>query len=244
MRAFAIAAATVVMLNGSAAAQVTALTNATLIDGTGAAPQSGVTIVMQSGRITRHRRGVTAPAGATIVDLSGKYVVPGIINGHGHVGPAPHERQVRQYALYGVTTTTSMASDPDAIVEYKARTRAGDIRGSRVLTTMYRFTTMQAAGAGYDYKTPDGRARQGRRDRRQGRRRDQGLGRSPRAARFRGFRARCVAAIVDQGAQAQPHHRRAYRRARRRQHGDRRRRAAFCCITCATRRSATISSPG
>ena len=82
-------------------------------------------------------------------------MVPGIINGHGHVGPAPHERQVRQYALYGVTTTTSMQSDPDAIQEYKARTRAGDIRGARVLTVMYRFTTMLTPGLGYDYRTPE-----------------------------------------------------------------------------------------
>jgi imidazolonepropionase-like amidohydrolase len=168
MRAFAIVAAALLLLNdsfngGSAqaqvtaevTAQVTALTNATLIDGSGAAPQSGVTIVMQGGRITAIGRDAEPPAGAGIVDLSGKYVVPGIINGHGHVGPAPHERQVRQYALYGVTTTTSMASDPDAIAEYKARTRAGDIRGARVLTVMYRFTTMQAPGAGYDYRTPE-----------------------------------------------------------------------------------------
>ena len=139
---------------GSAAAQVTALTNATVIDGTGAAPQSGVTIVMQNGRIAAIGRDVKAPAGAAIVDLAGKFVVPGIINGHGHVGPAPHERQVRQYALYGVTTTTSMASDPDEIAEYKARTRAGDIRGARVLTVMYRFTTSCPA-TGYDYKTPE-----------------------------------------------------------------------------------------
>jgi imidazolonepropionase-like amidohydrolase len=160
MRASAIVAAALLLLNdsfnsGSAHAQVTALTNVTLIDGTGAAPQSGATIVMQGGRIAAIGRDVKPPAGATIIDLSGKYVVPGIINGHGHVGPAPHERQVRQYALYGVTTTTSMASDPDAIAEYKARTRAGDIRGARVLTTMYRFTTMLAPGAGYDYKTPE-----------------------------------------------------------------------------------------
>ena len=160
MRAFAIATAALLLFSGSfndsaGAQQVTALTNATLIDGSGAAPQSGVTIVMQGGRITAIGRDVKAPAGATVVDLTGKYVVPGIINGHGHVGPAPHERQVRQYALYGVTTTTSMASDPDAIAEYKARTRAGDIRGARVLTAMYRFTTMQAPGAGYDYRTPE-----------------------------------------------------------------------------------------
>jgi imidazolonepropionase-like amidohydrolase len=140
---------------GSASAQVTTLTNATLIDGSGAAPQPGLTIVMENGRIRDIGPSVSAPAGANVVDLTGKFVVPGIINGHGHVGPAPHEKQVRQYALYGVTTTTSMESDPDAILDYKARTKAGDIRGSRVLTVMYRFTSMVGAGRGHDYKTPE-----------------------------------------------------------------------------------------
>ncbi len=96
MRALAVATAALLLASGSATAQVTALTNATLIDGTGAPPQSGATVVMQGGRITAIGRDAKAPAGAAVVDLSGKYVVPGIINGHGHVGPAPHERQVRQ----------------------------------------------------------------------------------------------------------------------------------------------------
>ncbi len=43
MRAFAIATAALLTFSGSVSAQVTALTNATLIDGTGAAPQSGAT---------------------------------------------------------------------------------------------------------------------------------------------------------------------------------------------------------
>jgi imidazolonepropionase-like amidohydrolase len=138
---------------GNAAAQVTVLKGATLIDGTGAAPQSNVTIVMENGRLRDIGTGVTAPAGATVIDLAGKFVVPGIINGHGHVGPAPRDRQLRQYALYGVTTTTSMAADPDDIVEYKAKQKAGDLRGARILTVKYRFTTLAANGN--DYKTPE-----------------------------------------------------------------------------------------
>jgi imidazolonepropionase-like amidohydrolase len=138
---------------GSAAAQVTVLKGATLIDGSGAAPQSNVTIVMENGRLRDIGTGVSVPAGATVIDLAGKFVVPGIINGHGHVGPAPRDRQLRQYALYGITTTTSMAADPDDIVEYKARQKAGDLRGARILTVKYRFTTLAANGN--DYKTPE-----------------------------------------------------------------------------------------
>jgi hypothetical protein len=36
----------------SASAQTVALTNATVIDGSGAPPQSGITIVMEGGRIS------------------------------------------------------------------------------------------------------------------------------------------------------------------------------------------------
>src|SRR5215468_4133755 len=138
---------------GSAAAQVTVLKGATLIDGSGAAPQSNVTIVMENGRLRDIGTGVSAPAGATVIELAGKFVVPGSINGHGHVGPAPRDRQLRQYALYGVTTTTSMAADPDDIVDYKAKQAAGELRGARILTVKYRFTTLAANGN--DYKTPE-----------------------------------------------------------------------------------------
>jgi len=148
-----IALTATILFVGSAAAQVTVLKGATLIDGSGAAPQSNVTIVIENGRIRDLGAGVTAPAGATMIELAGKFVVPGIINGHGHVGPAPRDRQLRQYALYGVTTTTSMAADPDDIVDYKAKQKAGDLRGARILTVRYRFTTL--AQGGYDYKTPE-----------------------------------------------------------------------------------------
>src|SRR5438093_1324239 len=154
--AFAVFIATALCVS-SAAAQVTVLRGATLIDGSGAAPQSNVTIVIENGRLRDIGTGVAAPAGATVIDLAGKFVVPGIINGHGHVGPAPRDRQLRQYALYGVTTTTSMAADPDDIVGHKAKQAAGELRGARILTVKYRFTTL--AGGGSDYKTP-GAARQ------------------------------------------------------------------------------------
>ena len=154
MRAVGLAIVAVTLLPApEVAAQVTALTNVVLIDGSGSAPQLNTTIVMENGRIRDLGPASPAPAGATVVDLAGKFVVPGIINGHGHVGPAPRERQLRQYALYGVTTTTSMAADPDDIVDYKARQKAGDLRGARILTVKYRFTTLESGGS--DYKTPE-----------------------------------------------------------------------------------------
>jgi imidazolonepropionase-like amidohydrolase len=133
--------------------QVTALTHATVIDGTGSAPQNDVTIVLENGRIRDMGTALAAPAGATVIDLAGKYVVPGIINAHGHVGPAPRDPQLRRYALYGVTTTTSMSFDNDDIAEFKVKQKAGDLRGARILTVKYRFMS-EPFHPGSEYKTP------------------------------------------------------------------------------------------
>src|SRR5436190_4737038 len=152
---FAVAA----LVSGNAAAQTTALTHATVIDGTGAAPQRDITIVMENGRIREMAPGLAAPPNATVVDLAGKFVVPGIINGHGHVGPPPRDPQLRQYALYGVTTTTSMYFDQDDVQQFKERQKAGDLSGARILTVMYRFMS-EPFKPGSENKTPEeGRAK-------------------------------------------------------------------------------------
>jgi imidazolonepropionase-like amidohydrolase len=135
-----------------ASAQVIALTRATVIDGTGAAPRQNVTLVMENGRIRDMGPNLRVPGGATVVDLSGKYVVPGIINAHGHVSEN-RDPQLRQYALYGVTTTTSMSIDPDDIAQFKVEQKRGNLRGARILTVKYRFTSPPLAGS--DYKTPE-----------------------------------------------------------------------------------------
>jgi len=139
----------------SASAQVTVLTHATLIDGTGAAPQNDATLVMENGHIRDlgPSSKIVAPSGATILDLTGKFVVPGIINAHGHVG-ADRDPELRQYALYGVTTTTNMAFDADDIVAYKAEQKRGNLRGARMLTVKYRFMSAPFT-PGSEYKTPE-----------------------------------------------------------------------------------------
>jgi imidazolonepropionase-like amidohydrolase len=146
--------AAAILLSGSAGAQTTVLTHATLIDGTGGPPQRDVTIVMENGRIREIGPAVAVPPNTSVVDLTGKFVVPGIINAHGHVGPPARDPQLRQYALYGVTTTTSMYFDQDDIAEFKARQRSGDLRGARILTVKYRFMSPPFI-PGSEVKTPD-----------------------------------------------------------------------------------------
>ena len=101
-------------------------------------------------RAGRRDRRSTSPANSS---------TPGIINGHGHVGPPARDPQLRQYALYGVTTTTSMYFDQDDVQEFKERQKAGDLRGARILTVMYRFMS-EPFKPGSENKTPEeGRAK-------------------------------------------------------------------------------------
>jgi imidazolonepropionase-like amidohydrolase len=111
-----------------------------MIDGSGAGPQKDTTIVLENGRIREigPASKLSNPDGAIVVDLDGRFIVPGIINAHGHVG-AKTEPQLRQYALYGVTTATSMQTDPDEVVQVREAQKRGELRGARVSTVKYRF---------------------------------------------------------------------------------------------------------
>jgi hypothetical protein len=68
---------------------VIAFTGARVIDGTGAAPIEQATIVVTNGRITAIGPSATVmpPAGATVVNIAGKTIIPGLINSHAHIDP-------------------------------------------------------------------------------------------------------------------------------------------------------------
>ena len=125
---------------------VIAFTNARVIDGTGAAPLEGATIVVSDGKIQAVGRNVTIPAGATRVDGSGKTIMPGIINAHGHLQADSSTRparerltnQLRMYADYGITTVQVLGLPLDDVPEGiklrdESRPGAGAVDRARVL---------------------------------------------------------------------------------------------------------------
>jgi len=64
--------------------QLTVLRGATLIDGTGAPPQPNTVIVIRGDRVEAIGTGIAAPPGATVIDVSGKYITPGLWDKHLH----------------------------------------------------------------------------------------------------------------------------------------------------------------
>jgi imidazolonepropionase-like amidohydrolase len=135
--------------------EVVVYQNFTLIDGTSKAPLRSAVMVVDNGRITcvGGAANCKTPAGAANVDLTGRFVMPGVINLHGHLGnvvdltqdPKNFTRQnleqnLKTYASYGVTSVLSMGTDPDLVYQVRAEQRAGRPKVARIFTAGRGFT--------------------------------------------------------------------------------------------------------
>jgi imidazolonepropionase-like amidohydrolase len=150
----------------------------TLIDGAGRQPLANAAMIVQDGRIewVGPKSGLKAPSGAETLDLSGRFVMPGIINLHGHLGNTRGltqdpknftrenlEQNLRTYASYGVTAVLSMGSDQDLVYAVRSEQRAGRPRSTRIFTTGRGFTGKAGyptaapgmAGVPFEVETPE-----------------------------------------------------------------------------------------
>ncbi len=86
------------------------IANGTIIDGTGGAPISQGTVVIRGNRIVRvgEASAVIIPANAIVIDVSGKTVMPGIINSHVHFGFDPQVRH--NFLVDGVTSVCDLGT--------------------------------------------------------------------------------------------------------------------------------------
>ena len=126
----------VLMTAGAVTGQTVAYTGATVWDGTGQTSMSNATLVVEEGRIVSVGTGVQAPEGAEIVFLGGKYVIPGLINTHGHVSGlwAPEDVEgeadrirgdLLLFARYGITTVNSLG-DSEAVLAVRHEEPRGE----------------------------------------------------------------------------------------------------------------------
>jgi imidazolonepropionase-like amidohydrolase len=109
-----------------------AITNATLIDGTGRAPVSDAVVVVEQGRITvaGARSQVKVPKGAKVLDARGGYVLPGLWDMHAHFeqvewGPV--------YLAAGVTTVRDVGNEFEFITAVRDAIKSGQGLGPRML---------------------------------------------------------------------------------------------------------------
>ncbi len=104
------------------------LLHANVIDGTGAAPQRNVSIVIDAGKIVSI--GAVSATGADTIDLAGRWVVPGLIDAHTHINSMAGMKRALES---GVTTVRSGNTPHYEDVGLRALVRQGVIPGPEML---------------------------------------------------------------------------------------------------------------
>ncbi len=160
------------------ASAITIFEGARLVAGDGRDPLAISAFVVENGRFMRvGRKGeVDAPAGAARVDLSGKTVIPALVDAHSHIGymkdltsgPENYTRanildHLRRFAYFGVAASQAMGSDfgelpfqmrdevhPDAarfLTAGRGLAPLAEIRPDNMRHAAYAVTTTQGARA-------------------------------------------------------------------------------------------------
>jgi imidazolonepropionase-like amidohydrolase len=145
--------AIVLALGASAAQAKDVVVHAgTLIDGTGGPVRKQVSILIHDDRISAIQPGFVTPAGAEVIDLSGKTVLPGLIDMHVHILQTLHPgdpirnamtrtayqalidgvANARNTLLAGFTAVRSVGDSTPAVVALKRDINEGTIPGPRM----------------------------------------------------------------------------------------------------------------
>ncbi len=139
----------------------------TLFDGTGADPVVGGLLVVDDGRIVAAGppAATPVPPGARVVDLSGRFVMPGLVDAHSHISivpargdqigqlrrsPVPQALQatanLRRDLAAGTTTMRVMAEEHFLDVEVREAIEAGVVPGPRLLCATRGITASNGHG--------------------------------------------------------------------------------------------------
>ena len=110
-----------------------ALINASVVNVRTGAVQRRATVVLRGGRIDSVSTGA-APAGAQVIDLNGRYLVPGLIDAHVHIASLP---QLRAALESGVTTVRSAGVSNFVDVGMRTLVKQGFVAGPDLLATGY-----------------------------------------------------------------------------------------------------------
>jgi imidazolonepropionase-like amidohydrolase len=146
--------------------------NTTLIDGTGNEPKVGVDILLQGNKIVSisgaldARPGLFAynaftkdPTATVIVDGTGKYVIPGLIDAHVHLNfpivfqLTPEEKEIvvshnpTAFLYNGVTTVLNVSSNAEWIFALRNKQRSGYVTGPRIYALGHSFTVADGWGS-------------------------------------------------------------------------------------------------
>jgi len=110
-----------------------ALLGATLIDGSGGPPLRDAALVVRRGHVESisTRAGFELPKKTTELDLTGRWIIPGLIDAHTHISPAATWAPTR-FLAWGVTTVRDVHGSLDAILALRKQENTGTVPGPRI----------------------------------------------------------------------------------------------------------------
>jgi imidazolonepropionase-like amidohydrolase len=132
------------------------LENATVIDGTGDLPKLNTTIVINESRIVDLTNNATVNpdlplAAKNVINLTGKYIIPGLFDMHAHVGnvlknsynQSESEDMLSMLLAYGITTIRNTGGPTEQSVALKKNISEGKIMGPQIFTAGQLLNTPQ-----------------------------------------------------------------------------------------------------
>jgi imidazolonepropionase-like amidohydrolase len=132
-----------------------ALTNARIITMEGDEVIKRGTIILNGNKIEKMGARTRVPSGVKSIDCTGKTIMPGIVDVHGHLGDFRYglspQRNWYYYAnlAYGVTTAHDPSSNSEMIFSHSEMIKSGEMIGPRLFST---GTILY--GAEGDFKAP------------------------------------------------------------------------------------------
>jgi hypothetical protein len=138
------------------ASSVLVIEGGTLIDGNGGRPVRDAVVVVENNLITAvgEAGDVTYPAGATVIDADGKFVLPGLWD-----AMVSYQWFYGEIMLnHGITSTIDVGIAGEIGAAFRDGVLMGKIRAPRPFTGISRLTTRPAGGTGLETILTPGRA--------------------------------------------------------------------------------------
>lgn len=131
-----------------AAQESVAYVGATVIDAAAGAPVDNTVILVRDGRVVSIGAGGRVPAAARTVDLTGRYVLPGLIDAHVHIANLGSARRALRS---GVTTVRSMGVSFYTDVGMRELQKQGRIESPEFVAAGYHVRPSPAEGFYLDH---------------------------------------------------------------------------------------------
>jgi imidazolonepropionase-like amidohydrolase len=131
------------------AAEILVLTHANVIDGVSAQRLRGATVIVRAGRIESVSTNAAAsPANATVIDLQGRWLLPGLIDAHTHIADLAAARAA---LASGVTTARNMGIPHFTDIGMRQLHRNGRADLPEMLSAGYHLYPQPAEGLFLDF---------------------------------------------------------------------------------------------